>query len=124
MPNTSLSRYKQYNVSEIASNTFPYLNFEFLWNAEGELEYQVYRKSNQKLKYLNKVSTHTNATLNAIPSGIFNRLSKLTPRTNKNAQMKIDGRFQGHSKALSKARMAPKLFPTFKEIWKKADASK
>ena len=112
MPNTSLSRYKQYNVSEIASNTFPYLNFEFLWNAEGELEYQVYQKSNQKLKYLNKVSTHTNAMLNAIPSGIFNRLSKLTPRTNKNAQMKIDGRYQGHSKALSKDGLAPKFSDT------------
>ena len=53
MPNTTPLIYKQDNVLEIASNTFPYLNFEFFWNAEGELEYQVNQKPNQKLKYLN-----------------------------------------------------------------------
>ena len=60
IPNAILSRDKQDNVSEITSNTFPYLNLEFLWNADVELEYQAHRKPNQKLKYLNKVSTHTN----------------------------------------------------------------
>ena len=89
---TSPSRYKQDYVSEITTNTFPYLDLEFLWNADGELEYQVHRKPNQQLKYLNKVSTRTNATFNAIPSGIFYRLAKLTSRTKKNAQMKIDER--------------------------------
>ena len=124
MPNTIPSRDKQDYVSEIARNTFPYLDLEFLWNADGALEYQVHRKPNKKLKYLNKVSTHTNATFNAIPSGIFYRLAKLTSRTNKNAQMKIDERYQGHAKALSKSGLAPKIHPTLKEIWKKADALK
>ena len=78
MPNTIPSRDKQHYVSEIATNTFPYLDLEFLWNADGELEYQVHRKPNQQLKYLNKGSTHRNETFNAIPSGIFYRLAKLT----------------------------------------------
>ena len=30
----------------------------------------------------------------------------------------------GHAKALSKAGLAPKIYPTLKEIWKKADALK
>ena len=38
--------------------------------------------------------------------------------------MKIDERYQGHAKALSKARLAQKVYPTLNEIWKKADASK
>ena len=77
MPNTSPSRYKQDYVSEIATNTFPYLDLEFLWNADGKLEYQVHRKTNQQLKYLNKGSTHTNATFNAILRGIFYGLANL-----------------------------------------------
>ena len=124
MPNASLSIDKKDNVSEIASNTFPYLDLEFLWNADRELEYQVDRKQNQQLNYLNKGSTHTNATFNTIPSGIFYRIPKLISRTKKNAQMKIYERYQGHSKALSRSGLAPKIYPTLKEIWKKSDASK
>ena len=122
--NPSPSRDKQDNVSEISLNTFYYLDLEFLCNADGELEYQVHLKSNQKLKYLNKRSTHTNATFNAIPSGIFYRLAKITSRTNNNAQMKIDETYQGHTKALSKSGLDSKIFPTLKEIWKKLDALK
>ena len=80
MPNTSPSRNKQYNILETATNTFPYLYLEFIWNANGDLEYQVHQKPNQQLKYLNKGSNHTNATFNAIPIGIFYRLAKVTSR--------------------------------------------
>ena len=38
--------------------------------------------------------------------------------------MKIDERYQGHAKDLSKSGLAPKIYPTLKEIWRKADASK
>ena len=38
MPNTIPSRNKQDNVQEIVSNNFPYLDLEFLWNSDGELE--------------------------------------------------------------------------------------
>ena len=88
------------------------------------MEFQLHRKPNQKLKYLNKGSTHTNATFNAIPSGIFYRLAKLTSKTKKNTQMKINERYKGHAKALSKAGLAPKIYLTLKEIWNKADALK
>ena len=114
MPNTSLPRDKQDYVSEIATNTVPYLDLEFLWNADGESEYKVHQKSNQQLKYPNKGSTHTNATFNAIPSGILYRLAKLKSRMKKNAQMNIYERYQGHAKALSKSGMDPKIFLTLK----------
>ena len=38
--------------------------------------------------------------------------------------MKIDERYQGHTKALSKSGLAPKVYPTLNGFWKKADASK
>ena len=61
---------------------------------------------------------------NAIPSNIFYRLAKLTPRKKKNAQTKIDERYNGLSKALSKSGLAPKIYQTLWEIRKKSDASK
>ena len=124
MPNAIPSRYKQDNVSKIASNTLHYLDLEFFWNADGELEYQVHQKPKQKLKFLNKRGTHMNATFNTTPNGIFYRLTKLTSITKNNAQMKIYERYQVHAKALYKARLDPKTFPTLKEIWKKLGASK
>ena len=90
MPNARPSRDKQNNTSKMASNTFPYLDLEFLWNADGELEYQVHQKPSQELKYMNKRSTHTNAAFNAIPSGIFYRIAKITSRTKKNTQIRTD----------------------------------
>ena len=38
--------------------------------------------------------------------------------------MNIDEIYQGHAKALSKAGLAPKIYLTLKETWKKEDASK
>ena len=60
MTNASLLRDKKDNVLETATNTFPYLNLEFFWNADGKLELKFHWKLDQKLKYLNKVITHTN----------------------------------------------------------------
>ena len=73
---------------------------------------------------MNKGSTNTNVTFNSPPSSIFYRLAKPTSRTEKNAQMKTDERYQGHAKALSKDGMAPKTFLTLTETRKKADSSK
>ena len=55
-----------------------------------------------------------NVTVNAITSCIFNRVAKLISRTKKNAQMIINGKYQRHSKALTKAGLDPKIFPTLK----------
>ena len=57
------------------------------------MEFQVNQKTNQKLKYLNKESTHTNAAFNAIPSSILNRLDKIFSRTKKESQMVIDAEY-------------------------------
>ena len=64
--------------------------------------------------YLNKGGNHKNATFNAIPTNIFYRLAKITSIPTMNAQMKIDEKYQGHAKALSKSELAPKIYPTLK----------
>ena len=78
------------------------------------MKFQVHRKENQKLKYLNKVSTHTKATFNEIPSRIFKRILRITSRAKKNAQMRIDENYQGYANALTKSDLAPKIFPSIK----------
>ena len=55
---------------------------------------------------------------------MFYSLAKLTSITKKNTKTKIDERYQGQAKELSKAGMAPKIYLTMRDIWKKADASK
>ena len=54
----------------------------------------------------------------------FTGSQNLHQEQKKRAQMKINKRYQGYAKALSKAGLDPKIYPTLKEIWKKADASK
>ena len=83
---------KKDEVSKITTRDFPYLDPDFLWNDYEELELHVHWKANKKPKYMNKWISHTNTNLNAIPSGIFNRFTKLTSMTDKPAQMKIDER--------------------------------
>ena len=100
MPNARSSRNKQDDVLDIATNNLPYLDLDFLWNT--------------KLKYMNKGITYTNTTFNAIPSGIFNRLAKIPSILKKNSQMRIDEKYQGNAKALTKAGLEPNTFPTLK----------
>ena len=66
----------------VNEKVFPYLDMEMRWNEKEELRFfQVHMKPNQKLKYLNNDSTHTQATFKAIPNGVIGRLNKLTSRT-------------------------------------------
>ena len=58
-------------------SAFPYLDMELYWRGD-ELKFRVHLKPNQQLKYLNKGSTHTNATFKSIPHGVIKRLSTLT----------------------------------------------
>ena len=51
------------------------------WSAEGELNFRVHLKKNQQLKFLNRGSTHTEACIQAIPSGVLRHLAMLTTRT-------------------------------------------
>ena len=67
-------------VQIVAKDKLPFLYMKMSWSPEGGLQFGVFRKKGQQLKYIGKESTHTPSTLRAIPSGVFNRLVKLTSR--------------------------------------------
>ena len=73
------------------------------------------------LKYLNKGSCHTSNCFKAIPNGVFKRLSKLTTQSPFNLNSKLDALYPDHAKALRTANIAPKSFPTMKEVLKESE---
>ena len=115
------SRNETETTSMVTKKVFPFLDLEFFWDDSRRLEFQVHRKKNQLLKYLNKEITHKKATLKAIPNGVLNRLAKLTSRTEKNAKMTIKERYFEYANALSRAGLGMKNSPTLKELWENAD---
>ena len=58
------------------------------WSPEGDLQFSIFRKKGQQLQYVGMESTHTPSNLRAIPSGVLNRLAKLTFRENLHFIMK------------------------------------
>ena len=71
---------KEDRVQIVTKDEFPFLDMKMSWSPEGGLQFGVFRKKGQQLKYVGKESTHTPGTLRAIPSGVFNCLAKLTSR--------------------------------------------
>ena len=103
------------NVKIKREDSFPYLDMELYWR-EDQLKFRVHLKPNQQLKYLNKGSTHTNATFKSIPSGVIKRLSKLTSATPENENLPMNEIYPTHAAAMEKAELrSPTGYPTLKE---------
>ena len=49
-------------VSAVTNDALPYLDMKMSWNVRGKINFSVYRKPNQRLKYVSSDSTHTRAT--------------------------------------------------------------
>ena len=93
---------------------------EIYWQEE-ELKFKVHLKENQLLKYLNKGSTHTNATFHSIPSGVLRRLSSLTSATPENENKRLNLLYPGHTEALERAELIHRSYkyPTLREMHEK-----
>ena len=89
------------------------------WSPEGDLQFGVFRNKGQQLKYVGKESTHTPGTLRAIPSGVLNRLAKLTSRKPSIQAEAVDTIYPDHANALRKAGLAPPVFPNNEKIMEK-----
>ena len=100
---------------------FPFLDMKMQWTPECELNFSVFRKAGQQLKYVGKESIHTPGNLRAIPSGVFNRLAKLTSRKPSLHSEGVDKVYPDHANALRKAGLAPPDFPTMGDLWKMQD---
>ena len=91
------------------------------WSPEGDLQYGVFRKKGQQLKYAGQEGNHTPGTLRAIPSGILNCLAKLTSRNPSINAEAVDKIYPDHANALRKAGLAPPVFPKMGDLWRKQD---
>ena len=85
---------------------------------KGEMNFSVFRKSGQKLKYVGKESTHTPGTIRAIPSGVLTRPAKLTSRKPYFHSEGVDKVYPDHANAPRKAGLTPPDFPTIGDLWK------
>ena len=86
------------------------------WYPEGDLQFGVFRKKGQKLKYVEQETTHTPGTLRGIPSGVLNRLTKLTlrnPSINDEAVNKI---YPKNANALRKVGFTPTTLPIMRDL--------
>ena len=72
-------------------------------------------------KYVGKEITHTPGNLRAIPSGVLNRLEKLTsPKPSLHSEG-VDKVYPEDVNALRKVGLAPLDFPTMGDVWKMQD---
>ena len=92
-----------------------------IWSPEGGLQFGLFRKKVQQLKYVIRDSTRTPGTLLAIPSGILNRLDKLTSRNPSIRAEAVDKIYPDHANALLKAGLAPPVLPTMGYLWRNQD---
>ena len=96
----------------MTNDKFPFLVMKTNCFPEGELYFGAFRKKGQQLKYVRKEITHTPVTLRAIPSGVLNRLVKLTPRKTSIHSEGVDKIYPDHANNLRKAGPAPPNFLT------------
>ena len=111
----SLTPEKEDRVQIVTKDELPFLDMKMSWSPEGDLQFGVFRKKGQQLKYVGKESTHTPGTLRAIPSGVLNRLAKLTSKKPSIQAEAVDKIYPAHANALRKAGLAPPIFPTMGE---------
>ena len=91
------------------------------WSPEGVLQFGLFRKKGQQLKYVGKESTHKPGDLRAIPWGVLNRLAKLTSRKPSIHSEGVYKIHPDHANALCKAGLTLPNFPTMGDLWSKQD---
>ena len=91
------------------------------WSPERGLQFGVFRKRGKRKKYFRKESTHTPGNLHVIPSGVLNRLVKLTSRKPSIHYEGVEKIYPNHENALRKAGLVPPNYPTMGDLWSKKD---
>ena len=105
----------------MTKDEFPLLNMKLSCPPEGDLQFGVFRKNGQQLKYIGKDINHTPGTLRAIPSGVLNRLAKLTSRKPLSYSQRVDNIYHEHANSFCKAGLASPNLPTMGYLWSNQD---
>ena len=69
---------KNDRVKIVKNYKFPFLGMKIIWSPEGGLQFGLFSKKGQQLKYIGIGITHTPSTICAILSGVLNCLVKFT----------------------------------------------
>ena len=112
---------KEERVQIVTNDEFPFLDITMSWSPEGGLKFSVFSKKGQQLKYVGKESPQTPGTLSAIPSGVLNRLDKLTSLKPSIYSEGLEKTYPDHVNAPRKAGLAPSNLPTMRYLWSKQD---
>ena len=105
----------------VTNDEFPFLDMKMSWSPEGNLQFGVFRKNGQQLKYVGKESTHTPGTFHTIPSGVLNRLPKLTSRKPSIYSKGLEKIYPNHANDLHKVGLTPTYLPTTGDLLSKQD---
>jgi hypothetical protein len=92
-----------HRVNIYGETSFPYLDVKISWNDEGKLNFNVYKKPRELVKYLNHDSHHHRHHKSAVLSGVELRLALLTTMTPTNADLSISDIYPDKHEALSTA---------------------
>jgi hypothetical protein len=84
-------------------SSFPYLDIKLSWNENNCLNFNVHKKPNKLMKYLNTHSHHYHHHKSAVLSGVELRLTLLTTMTPKNADLSISTIYPDKNEALQTA---------------------
>eukprot|EP00957_Ditylum_brightwellii_P126575 9646930-Ditylum_brightwellii.AAC.1 len=95
----------------------PFLDVEMKWESN-KLLFQVYKKEDQQLKYVDQQSTHRPTIFKSIVTGVYTRLSRHTSYSDSMAEKLIDELYPDHAAALKAADLVKDKFLKFREIWK------
>ena len=112
---------KEEIVQIVTNEKISFLDIKISWSPEGDLQFGVFSKKGQQLKYIGNESNHTPGTLRTIPAGFLNRLAKLSSRKPSIYSEGVDKVYPDHVNALRKAVLAPPNFLTMGYLWSKQD---
>ena len=87
----------------MANEKLLFLDMKMSWSPERGLQFKVFGKKGQQLKYVGNGSTHTPGTLQAISSGLLIYLAKLTSRKPIFNSERVEKVYPNHVKYLCKA---------------------
>eukprot|EP00957_Ditylum_brightwellii_P017725 1335326-Ditylum_brightwellii.AAC.1 len=85
------------------------------------LEFQVYQKENQLLKYIDEQITHYPSTFSSIMAGVLIQLCRLMSQNSGLEGTQVDEIYPAHAEAPGKTCLAPDIYLAFREIWEKDD---
>ena len=106
-------------VQIVTNDKFPFLDMKMSWSPEGGLQFGVFKGKGQQLNYADKESTHTPDTLCAIPSGVLNRLAKITSRNPYIHAKVVDKIYPRPSKRSPQGEPSSSCFPKNEILMKK-----